>query len=190
MKKNYLLSILLVLFCNFLYSQWAPNGAKWYYNEPNSTNPNCITYESIQDTIIQSSNCKIIEVKRNNATLIGKEYIKQNGDSIFYYNYYANSFHLLYNFSSKVGDTINVHLTKFKPTKAFFSYDSINNFRYKIIALDSIQVSGNWVKRQKVLSLNANDWGFPIAITQEHYILNEIGSLTYFFVQQEKSRQE
>jgi|AntAceMinimDraft_17_1070374.scaffolds.fasta_scaffold24164_2 hypothetical protein len=183
MKPKILLTLIFAVSMQFCFSQneWAPVGAKWYYNEPSSTFLNCVTFDSVQDTIIEGYNCKIIEVKLNNSTLIGEEYLKQSGDSIFYYNYYSGSFHLLYDLSANAGDTINVHITKFKPTKAFFSYDdSITDFRYKIIAIDSIQLSGEWIKRQKISSLNEGDWGFPSGLS-DYYILDKIGSLTYFF---------
>ncbi|NVO03509.1 MAG: T9SS type A sorting domain-containing protein [Bacteroidetes bacterium] len=180
MKK---LLIVFVLFIPFLgYSQtWAPIGAKWQYNKPASTSLSCVTFESIQDTIIQSNICHILEIKLNNSTLIGKEYIKQSGDSIFYFNYYSNSFHLLYNLSANVGDTINVHTSKFKPTEAFFSFnDSIDNFKYQILSIDSVQISGKWIKRQKVCTLLPNDWGFNCGLS-DNYILDNIGSNDYFF---------
>jgi hypothetical protein len=80
-------------------------------------------------------------------------------------------------------DTIVVHKEKFKPTKAFFSYyDSIDSFKYKVIAIDSIQISGEWARRQKVENLRNSSWGFTKPTGGDNdYIINKVGSITYFF---------
>lgn len=162
--------------------EWAPLGAKWYFNRPSSTSGDYVIFESSKDSTIQGKNVHIIDIKLNGTNFISKEYIYQNGDSVFYYNSNYNSFFLLYNFSAKVGDTITVHSSKFKPTKAFFSYyDSIPCFKYKIISIDTIEFLGHFIKRQRVASLKAGDWGFYNGSSSDYFILNGIGSLTYFF---------
>jgi hypothetical protein len=141
--------------------EFAPIGAKWYFNYPNSTSNDYVVFESKKDTTIQGKDSRAIDVWLNNTKLVSREYVYQKGDSIFYYNRNYNSFFLLYNFSAKAGDTVTVHPAKFKPTKAFFSYnDSIPEFKYKILSIDSIQISGQWTKRQKVTLLKNGLWGF------------------------------
>lgn len=182
--KIILLFILILTNCLIGYAQteFAPIGAKWYFNQPSSANSDYVYFESVKDTVVQNKSCRIIEVKLNGLKLVSKEYLRQTNDSIFYFNTNSNSFHLLYNFSAKVGDTITVHKGKFKPTKAFFSYkDSIPGFRYKISSTDSIQVSGNWVKRQKVVSFEDDLWGFYKPDGNDSYVWDKIGSLAYFF---------
>lgn len=162
--------------------EWAPIGAKWYFNRPSSTVGDYVVFESIKDSTIQGKNVHVIDVRLNGTNFVSQEYVYQNGDRIFYFNSNLNSFFLLYNFSAKTGDTITVHSDKFKPTKAFFSYyDSIPYMRYKITSIDSIESSGHWIKRQKVASLKNGDWGFFDGIFSDCYILQGIGSLTYFF---------
>lgn len=162
--------------------EFAPIGAKWYFNYPNSTSNDYVVYESKKDSTIQGKVSRAIDVWLNNSRLVSREYVYQNGDSIFYYNRNCNSFFLLYNFSAKAGDTIIVHPAKFKPTKAFFSYDdSIPDFKYKILLVDSIQLSGQWIKRQKVTLLQDGLWGFSKPDGRDYYIINKIGSLAYFF---------
>lgn len=181
MKKLLFLLVLINSTNLFAQKEWAPIGAKWYYNEPKDVRGNYIVFESLKDTSIKGHNCRVIDVKLNNST-ISREYIFSADNSLSYYNKFTNSFHSLYNFNVNVGDTVSVHSTKFKPTKAFISYtDSISEFKYKIIQIDSLQISGNWVKRQKVLNLKNNEWGFPSGLSKEYYIVNYIGSLTYFF---------
>lgn len=163
--------------------EWAPVGSKWHFNKPSSESRDFVVFESTKDTAIQGKSSHILEVKMNGTVLISKEYISQSKDSIFYFNANTNRFHLLYDFAAKIGDTIVVHKEKFKPTKAFFSYyDSINSFKYKVIAIDSIQISCEWFRRQKVEYLENSSWGF----TQpsgggNDYILDKFGSITYFF---------
>jgi hypothetical protein len=162
--------------------EFAPIGAKWYFNYPNSTSNDYVVFESKKDTTIQGKDSRAIDVWLNNTKLVSREYVYQKGDSIFYYNRNYNSFFLLYNFSAKAGDTVTVHPAKFKPTKAFFSYnDSIPEFKYKILSIDSIQISGQWTKRQKVTLLKNGLWGFSKPDGKDYYILDKIGSLAYFF---------
>lgn len=163
--------------------EWAPLGAKWYFNLPSSTSGDYVAFESKKDSTIQCKNVRIIDVRLNGTTLVSQEYIYQNGDSVFYYNSNYNSFFLLYNFSAKAGDTITVHSSKFKPTKAFFSYyDSIIDFKYKIISIDSILISGKWLRRQKVENIHNSLWGLTEPTGGDNdYIIDKIGSITYFF---------
>lgn len=166
----------------FSQTEWAPIGAKWYFNRPSSESNDYVVFESTKDSIIQDKNVTVIDVRLNGTNLISQEYLHQSGDSLFYYNSNYDSFFLLYNFSAKAGDTITVHASTFKPTEAFFSYDdSISYFKYKITAIDSIELSGHWIKRQKVTALKAGDWGFFNGSSGDYYILKGIGSLTYFF---------
>lgn len=166
----------------FAQMEFAPIGAEWYYNQPSSTNSNYIYLESVKDTVVHDKSCRIIEVWLNGLKLISREYLRQTNDSVLYFNTNSDSFHLLYNFGAKVGDTITVHKGKFKPTKAFFSdNDSIPSFRYKIVSTDSIQVSGIWVKRQKVVSFKDDLWGVTKPDGNDYYVLDKIGSLAYFF---------
>lgn len=167
----------------FAQKDWAPVGAKWNFNQPSTELDNFVVFESKKDSVIQGESVRVIEVKLNGTSLLSREYMRQSKDSIFYFNVNTHKFYLLYNFNAKAGDTIVVHKDKFKPTKAFFSNnDSIDFFKYKVIAIDSIQISDEWFKRQKVEDLGNNSWGFtkPTGGGND-YILEKIGSITYFF---------
>lgn len=183
MARFYLITLFsLIYFSCFGQVKWAPIGAKWYFNQPSSESGNYVLFDTLKDSIINGKNVREIEVKLNGNDIISREYLYQAMDSIFYFNSNSNSFHLLYNFSAKNGDTITVHNEKFKPTKGFFSYyDSIPYFKYKIISIDSLEYLGDFIKRQKVTSLATGDWGFFDGNSSDNYILNKIGSLTYFF---------
>ena len=162
-------------------TEWAPIGAKWYYNQPSSESGNFVVFEALKDSVIQGKNVRVIEINLNGSDLVSRECIMQSSDSIFYYNSNSNTFNLLYDFSAKVGDTIVVHKNMFKPTEGFFSnYDSIPNFKYKITSIDSIQINSIWLKRQKIISADS-EWNFFNGMSSEMFLIDKIGSLTYFF---------
>ncbi len=186
MKNLFLIG--LIAFCSQLAAiEFAPIGAEWYYNLPDymSLNGNDFEYvkiTSVKDTIIDTKHCRKLELINSYDNKISAEYIYQTGDSIYYYNYYSQTFHLLYCFSAKINDTINVHINKFKATDGFFSYsDSINNFQYKIVSIDTVTIDGKEYKRQKVKSLSAYSWFFYNNLIGESYIIEGIGSVEYFF---------
>lgn len=161
-------------------TEWAPIGAKWYFNQPSTESGNYVVFESLKDSVIQGKNVRVIEINLNGIDLVSRECIMQSSDSIFYYNSNSNTFNLLYDFSAKVGDTIVVHENMFKPTTGFFSYyDSIPNFKYKITSIDSIQINSIWFKRQKVIPIS--EWSFFSGMSDDMYFIDKIGSLTYFF---------
>lgn len=166
------------------HKEWAPIGAKWYFTKPTLSESNnvCILFESVKDTVINERTCRKIEIKScaNPEYILSKEYIYQNNDSIFYFN--SGNFYLLYDFSAKLEDTIMVHKNWFKPTDGYLfdNEDSIQYFKYKIIDIDSIEISGEWLKRQTVSPLKDGDWGFGINGV-ENFIIEKLGSLVYFF---------
>lgn len=180
------LFLTLISFGIFAQTKWAPKGAKWYYTRPyfdaqqaTDNYGDCVVFESLGDTLINGQQAIALNMRFCSGKNISTEIIKQSGDTIFYLN--NGVFYPLYNFSAKVGDTITVHSDRFKPVKAcLFYYDSVNGFRYKITAVDSVEISGKWLKRQTVSSLS-RDWGFAGGYSQAKYIIEKLGSLTYFF---------
>jgi hypothetical protein len=171
--------------------EWALRGTEWYYNLPGynsiSGELKFVKLVSENETTIDKKICKSIGIYLNGVDYIGTEYLYQSSDSIFYYNSYDDSFHLLYNFSAVIGDTVVVHNRKFKGTSAFFppynSGDSISGFSYKVIDLDTVFINDIPLKRQKVEPLNYEDWFFYLGnlTTEPTYIIEGIGSLQYFF---------
>ncbi len=167
--------------------EWAPIGAEWYYTEPYQKELNYIQIESVGDTTIKEQNCKTLLITRNGHEFISREYIAQLGDTILYYNPQTDCFHTLYNFSAQIGDTVHVHTQPFRPTDAFllpFSFledGIIPYFSYCIVRIDSIEISGVWMKQQEVdFITNDDQWGFS-NITGGEFLIEGIGSLTYFF---------
>ncbi|MBK8504001.1 MAG: hypothetical protein IPL46_18415 [Saprospiraceae bacterium] len=94
--------------------EWAPIGAKWWYNYTMGvSDPSIViqTMESIGDTVILNKNCRIL---KNDVDLNGdgnlapqsNRFIYQNGDTVFYYNDVLNKFSILYNLAASNGDTL------------------------------------------------------------------------------------
>lgn len=192
MRTSYVLVVFLFyLHLNSNAIEWAPINATWYYNLPGyfsmSDELKYLKLYAEKDTVIEGKQCRAIKMYLNGGIDIGTEYLHQSSDSVFYYNYYSQTFHLLYNFSAKKGDTIIVHSNKFKGTKAFSPYyytgDSIDNFTYRVVEVDSVVIGGVKHKRQKVEPLAQGDWFFYFGngSVSPTYIIEGIGSLQYFF---------
>lgn len=109
---------LLFLQLAFYYSSlaqqdFAPVGAKWYYNYWIGMSPpdaEYLKYESVKDTIISGKNCKKIEIihyKYNgDSTLFGNEYMYNDSGKVYYYC--NNQFYLIYDFTAVTGDTFAI----------------------------------------------------------------------------------
>ncbi|NJK98473.1 MAG: T9SS type A sorting domain-containing protein [Bacteroidales bacterium] len=180
--RNISKSLFLIFISQTMFSQpeFAPIGAKWYYTAP--LTGECIAIEAKKDTIIKGESCRKIEIKKcNNTSKISNEFLWQVSDSILYYNYATDTFHLLYNFSAKLNDTIIVHNNWFKPNIGFYApstIDSVSSFKYKIVAIDSVNVSSQWHKRQLVSYIDNSAWGFA-AFQADEFIIEKIGAISY-----------
>ncbi len=119
---KYVIILFLSFVLNFSYGQleFAPIGAKWTYET--TIYPifggkiNLITiFESIQDTIINQKKCRLLkryEISKDKNGNLQNPYfyspavIFQNGDKIF--QLFRDSFYLLYDWSLKSGDSIEL----------------------------------------------------------------------------------
>lgn len=188
MKKLILILGLIAPLFSVAQLQWFPMGAEWYYNLPNTeATTNYVALKVDKDTVIGSKACKKIIFSTNAPAYSWSEIFYQSSDSIFYFN--SGMFHLLYNFSAEVGDTITVHSSTFKPTRGFFYDDSIKSFAYRITKIDSVNISGKWLKRQSIVRLTSSDWSFE-GISNPSVIVETIGNLNYFFGQSNNSNPE
>ena len=89
--------------------EFAPLGAKWYYNleaNGNILNSHLNTIVAENDTVINGVNCRILQQYRDNvATTANKRYIvKQEQGKVYYY--YDKQFNLLFDFDVKEGDKL------------------------------------------------------------------------------------
>ncbi len=170
----------------FAQTKWAPKGAKWYYTRPylysqgaSDNYGDCVVFESLGDTLVNHQHAIALNVRSCSGKNISTEVVKQSGDTLFYLNH--DIFYPLYNFSAKIGDTITVHPDWFEPVKAcLFDNDTVNGFQYTITAIDSVKISGKWLKRQTVNRVGGN-WGFWSGASSNLYVIEKLGSLAYFF---------
>jgi hypothetical protein len=159
--------------------EWAPVGAKWYYTPPGYGN--CVYVESVKDTVVNEQQSKLLGIRYcYDDQLISNEIIQQTGDSIYFLH--DTIFILLYNLSAKIGDTIEVYQNEFIPIDGFLHQgypESISSFGYKIIGYDSIDIGGEWRKRQQTENLHNSAW--KVSIGNYPFIIDGIGSMCYFF---------
>jgi len=59
--RKLILTYIFFLFSAMAFCQWAPLGAKWYYNHYAGASPYLSVIESIKDTIILSKSCKVLK---------------------------------------------------------------------------------------------------------------------------------
>lgn len=93
--------------------EWAPIGAKWYYDKTYASFPGVDSYIVYCDTVVLIND---IECKRINIDLCAcnnhfcdKLYTFERNDSVFFYNSDIDSFQILYDFSAKSGDSWEIY---------------------------------------------------------------------------------
>lgn len=177
----YVLILYATVYCLNAQPEWAPIGAKWYYTspyymheDPGDYYKQCTVMESIKDTMVFGKKCRKIDVRYcSNNLEVGWFIVHQNGDTLSYLN--GESFHVLYNFSAKPGDTITVHKGLFIPVSA--SLNRMNpryGFQYYVVDTGRIQIYGQWLRRQEVKNTYNSDF------VLSKYIVEKIGNYTYF----------
>jgi hypothetical protein len=108
--KNFILLIFLI-FGGLASSaqQWAPIGAKWYYDErfAFSGNVDYVLYSSEKDTIFKGQNCRKISKSHDFYCLDRPpfELMFDRNDSVFFYDPKLDTFQLLYRFNANKNDS-------------------------------------------------------------------------------------
>ena len=171
----------------------------WVYGLFDDESGCCLDMKIRNDTLIAGKMCKQLRLSSCLGKYFETQYIYPCGDSLFYYNYDAQEFFLLLDLSAKIGDTVRVHNTEFKPNPGFDPYNRWHNpnasevypfLAYKIVALDTMKVGDLSLRRQKVepvVSRRVNGktetsgWAFPSSFQDQNYIVERIGSLGGFF---------
>lgn len=163
--KKYLLFIFLLCLIktSFTQNEWAPVGAKWYYNDATYfpfNNPYILT--CLKDTIINGNTCKKMQINNN---MTNYNYLYENNNRIFQYNSNINQFTVLYDFNKNVGETWNIITNSIIDTFSVI-VDSIN---YLTINNDSFKVQ--YISSQDML------WDF------NGLTIEKIGNITFMFPQ-------
>ncbi|MCH8905092.1 MAG: T9SS type A sorting domain-containing protein [Bacteroidetes bacterium] len=180
MRNAVIIVFLTTISLNSLGQDFAPIGAKWYYDLFDSPviGPwkGYILFESIKDTLIQSQNCRLIKKTWYNSS--GSVLSAYSGTEIMYsdsgkiYHYYDSSFYVLYDFSAQINDSWNIRI----PYNIYSISDNPNDTIRKI-TLDSISTMVINTDTFKVLhvSSDSNDWYFADVIVET------IGCLHFMF---------
>ncbi len=195
MKKLYLLTTILILFCNSIYSQWAPIGAKWYYNH-NSGSPSYLTViESINDTLVLNRQCKVLKsytiyvlgispgIHQWDTLYCPDQYTYFDSSKVYLYDNLLNDFYMLYDFNATAGDTITVKDTLFS---GYCPEDIPSNlFQFKVDSVGDTIINGINLRKQYASATQNSDWIFyspPYPGAYNNYpIIERIGSLRYLF---------
>ena len=161
------------MFCNSGYSQWAPIGAKWYYDHYSGAQPYLTVIESIKDTTILNKQCKelksyeiFVNQYLQNSTLYSywdtlncpSQYSYYDSSIVYLYDDTLNNFYVLYNFNAVTGDTITVRDSLFQG----YCPDSgpAHLFQYKIDSTGNTIINGINLRKQYVSATQNADWFF------------------------------
>ncbi len=146
---NYLATLFciqLILLCN-ISSQaqtWAPEGAKWHYNETHAFAPDTgfIFYESVSDTVINNQPCQKIEKNHGLYYMLRdsqEEFMFSRNDTVFVYDAFLDDFQILYDFNAESNDTWY---------RLIPNYDEDNDTAYvHIDSVKTVEINGVPVKR-------------------------------------------
>ncbi|NVO03913.1 MAG: hypothetical protein HXX09_14545 [Bacteroidetes bacterium] len=197
MKIFYFLITVAIFFCNPLYSQWAPIGAKWYYDHYSAAPPYLTVIESIKDTVILTKQCRTLETYEIFSVMDSTggyhwdtlncplQYSYYDSSKVYLLDNIKNSFYLLYDFNAITDDTITVKDSLFQG----YCPDSYPSylFQYKIDIIGDTLINGITLKKQYTSATQNSDWFFsdpppPYGGLFGHEpIIERIGSLKYLF---------
>ncbi len=171
MKKIILITAIVIFFCNSLFSQWAPVGAKWTYTETfyMSTAIDTFTIRSIGDTAIQSHQCKILKKSAGICDCRPiREYIYEDSGKVFFYDNSRNSFQMLYNFNANIGDSTVIYPA---------DYPSNDYIATIIDSISTININSHVLKKLFVHHSFSSYFWVPIG----NEIIENIGDTYYMF---------
>ncbi|MEJ5265358.1 MAG: T9SS type A sorting domain-containing protein [Bacteroidales bacterium] len=114
MRSKLLIGIVLLpLYLNAQTKEWAPIGAKWYYNIQNLSiykQHGYIEYIVLKDTVILTLPAKLVLKKivdyKGNEENENPLIVREENQRVYWFNPTSNSFSLIYDFSLKKGDTL------------------------------------------------------------------------------------
>ena len=156
--------ILLLLFLNTFFAQaqnkvWGEKGATWRYDYIQLIGPDILEVKKNRDTVINGKNCEIYrttlynffempppsyEMRFGNTSIHEEHITYLSGDTVFFFH--SGSFHILYNFAAKIGDTWNLGLTHINAWNCYESIvqvsdtgsEYINNVKLRYIQLEMV----------------------------------------------------
>lgn len=164
--------ILMLVGSSAYAQQFAPVGATWTYQIPksNSLKVACAQYRAEKDTIIAGRYCTIITLyfSQEDGTWVSEgrsEIVSSTANGDIVYVYFQDNFHIIYDFTAEVGDTIVVTNETFD---GFFlnGISQQRRFAYKIDSISSVPFDSDTLSMQYVSYLSppwdsiTPEWGF------------------------------
>jgi len=149
--KFILLSALTLIFCQSMVSAqgFAPVGAEWIFTNEYCffPHPACgyIKVTAVSDTVFDGKTYSVLEKRYTDPTYTYSDsiaYMTSIGDSVFTYDPYTTTSHLLYDFSRVAGDTIVINDPTSGNTFSPFKGESISDFRVVVDSTAEIVVDG------------------------------------------------
>ncbi len=175
-KHKILLTLLFAVSMQFSFAQneWAPIGAKWYYDYPGDMGwLNYTTIESVGDTIIQGKSCRILQMSRNIDSLRLYTY----SDSNIVWVYKKGNFYKLYDFNANPGDTWEV-------IDVFARCDADSMATVRVDSVGYITINSTTLKYIVIKFLTTEYWGFQLSSPGTLFkIIETIGPMGYMFPQ-------
>lgn len=182
----------LILVPAFVSGQdWAPVGAKWYYDHDYGLPPYLTVIESVGDTVLLNKSCRVLvnneidELMRPDGSYywdticISRNYIYSSNDTVYHYNEFDSTFYPLYLLNINTNDTILIRDQTIPCTQNDYF---CSRFEYVVDSVSSMSVQGNNLKMIYNSATSTSNWMFNRMFEGEALpIVDRIGSLKYFF---------
>jgi hypothetical protein len=118
--KKYILILFLFVASNVNSQTWAPIGATWHYQSYDIySNEWYAELQSVDDTIIQGKNCKLLQSTGVGACSYYDNnpiFLYPDSDKVYYFNEGLSKFCLLYDFTLLPNDTLYIQVNQFSST--------------------------------------------------------------------------
>lgn len=142
--------ILTLLLAGHFHSQtidWAPVGAKWYYQETYfmSDKINYVMIESVKDTVVNNHLCKKLVLSKSTYQLVAPLnldtifYTYKENDTIFLYDNASNVFRPIFVNNLQVGDSLKISWN--------IQNYGICNYAYKVDSINYININSMSIKK-------------------------------------------
>jgi len=185
-KTNYIFIVSLLFCINSICAtaqvEWAPIGAKWYNTHQSGDIPGLVeyfTYESVKDTMVGDKDCRKLEIyyyaKDNEPIYWGMELLHQDEEKV--YTYHSGDFHILYDFSLVVGDTLESYILN-SVYPSYHNPESVpRRFFYTVKVIGDTLIDGVALKYQKLEGLHIPDLSDFYHFWIGGKVIEKIGSL-------------
>lgn len=174
--------LLIAAFTSSAQTEWAPIGAKWYNTYQSGDIPGLVeyfTYESVKDTVVDGKDCRKLEIyyfaKDSEPVYWGMELLHQDGEKI--YTYHSSDFHILYDFTLTVGDTLESFILNSLYPSSLNPDNLPRRAFYQVSETGDTLIDGVTLKFQKLESIYlpelSDDYSFWIG----GKVIERVGSL-------------